>query len=64
MESGYINAYIEHKGFGFIRREKGKDVFFSIEDINDTDLIVINKKVTFDIESKKKGPRAINIKFE
>lgn len=63
MESGYINAFIEHKGFGFIRREKGKDVFFSTEDLDNIDLININQKVEFNIEKRKKGPKAINIKF-
>lgn len=63
-DTGFINAYDNFKGFGFIRREKGKDVFFSIDDFKaeiDIDSISIGWTLLFDISKTKKGPRALNI---
>lgn len=65
-DSGVINAFNDFKGFGFIRREKGKDVYFSIDDFNDDiniDSISVGWKLVFDISKTKKGPRALNIEF-
>ena len=63
-DTGFINAYNSFKGFGFIRRDKGKDVHFLIDDFVgsvDIDSIVIGCKVIFDVSKMKKGPRALNI---
>lgn len=63
-EAGFVNAYNDFKGYGFIRREKGKDVYFSIDDFHqqiDIDTISVSLKVTFTIEMTKKGPNARNI---
>ncbi|CAM3927172.1 cold shock domain-containing protein [Shewanella aquimarina] len=63
---GYINAYWNHKGIGFIRREAGKDVFFSIDDIEDVNsLSSLSNKciVEFEIMKTRKGPRAINLRI-
>lgn len=63
---GYINAYWDHKGIGFIRREAGKDVFFSIDDVEGVDSIselCNNLQVEFEIEKTKKGPKAINLRI-
>ncbi|MBP2848138.1 retron Se72 family effector protein [Dickeya oryzae] len=64
MEYGFVNTYNNLKGYGFIRRAKGRDVIFSHEDINGSEYIIdIPKgvKVTFDITRTPKGYRAINI---
>jgi CspA family cold shock protein len=61
---GFVNAYNDFKGFGFIRREKGKDVYFSIDNFKnelEIDSIVIGLKLAFDVEKTKKGPKALNI---
>lgn len=62
LHLGTINAYNHLKGFGFIRREKGKDVFFFFEDFSDgTADVFIGDTVRFTIEQRDKGPRAYNI---
>ncbi|WP_154139705.1 retron Se72 family effector protein [Photobacterium damselae] len=61
---GFINAYNDFKCIGFIRREKGKDVFFSIDDLNpniDVDNIKLGLELTFELFKTPKGPRAKNI---
>tara|TARA_R110001606_G_C15388069_1_gene651166 strand:+ start:2172 stop:2426 length:255 start_codon:yes stop_codon:yes gene_type:complete len=59
---GIINTYNHLKGFGFIRREKGKDVFFFFEDFIERNAnITIGDTVKFIIEKKPKGPRAFKI---
>jgi CspA family cold shock protein len=63
LEKGLVNEYFPLKGFGFIRREKGRDVFFFYADLLDTDLIVdVGDRVSFEVIDGKKGPKAINIK--
>lgn len=62
--NGFINAYNDFKCFGFIRRVKGKDAYFSIDDFKheiNIESIVIGLKVNFEIVKTKKGPKAINI---
>lgn len=62
MENGYINSYDAIKGFGFIRRQQGKDVFFHYSNLNtQEELIGEGDKVSFNLEPSKKGLRAINI---
>ncbi|MCW3171416.1 retron Se72 family effector protein [Shewanella subflava] len=64
-DTGFINTYDDFKCFGFIRREKGKDVYFSIDDFaDDTILIAIGTKVKFEISKEPKGLRARNILIE
>lgn len=66
-EQGYINAFNDFKGFGFIRREKGKDVFFSIDDFEDgfdIDSVLVGMRLNFSIIDTSKGPRATSIKIK
>lgn len=65
-ENGYINAFFDFKGFGFIRREKGKDVYFSIDDFEpeiDLESISTGLHVSFLLKKETKGPKALCIKF-
>ena len=63
-ETGTIHHYNQLKGFGFIRREKGKDVFFFFVDfINNTTDIVIGEKVEFEVKKEFKGPRAYRLEI-
>lgn len=62
MERGYINSFDPIKGYGFIRREKGKDVFFHYSNlITPEELIGEGDTVSFEIEKSEKGLRAIDI---
>ena len=61
-ERGYINTYDPLKGFGFIRREKGKDVFFYYDELKTPEgKIGVGDNVSFSVESSGKGPRARDI---
>lgn len=61
-ETGTIHHYNQLKGFGFIRREQGKDVFFFFADfLSEKTDIVIGEIVEFEIKKEAKGPRAYKI---
>jgi len=63
MNFGNVSFYDSFKGYGFIRREKGRDVIFSYDDITNHDAIDIPKglAVKFEILETNKGLRAVNI---
>ncbi|WP_075802564.1 retron Se72 family effector protein [Pseudomonas putida] len=63
MGQGVVNTYDSFKGFGFIRRDKGRDVFFFYDDIDDgVEGLVPGEIVRFQIRIEAKGPRAYKIK--
>ncbi|ANE56745.1 retron Se72 family effector protein [Methylomonas sp. DH-1] len=62
---GIIKTFDVFKGFGFIQRQQGKDVFFFYQEIEGDDKILAEgDKVSFRIEKKPKGWRAFNIRKE
>ena len=61
MEKGTVKFYNEAKGFGFIKKEDGKEIFVHSSGI--IDKIRENDNVTFDIAEGKKGPNAVNVKL-
>jgi len=61
-DEGVINEYFPLKGFGFIRRKKGRDVFFFYTDLIDSDSKVdVGDRVTFDVDMGTRGPKALKI---
>ncbi|ASV53435.1 hypothetical protein LJPFL01_0072 [Lelliottia jeotgali] len=59
IEYGIVKTFDSFKGFGFITREKGKDVFFFYEEINhEHKELTPGDKVAFVIQTQSKGPRA------
>jgi CspA family cold shock protein len=60
--SGVVKTFDPFKGFGFITRKKGKDVFFFYEDIAEDSHLFAGAPVSFIIKKGAKGPRAYNIK--
>jgi CspA family cold shock protein len=63
---GTLNAYDPLKGYGFIRREQGKDVFvhFSAFIGDDKDAnATIGVSVEFELDKESPKPRAINVKI-
>ncbi|KAB7663875.1 retron Se72 family effector protein [Plesiomonas shigelloides] len=63
-DEGVINSYDSFKGMGFIRRVKGRDVFFILGDIEcDPTDIAVGLHVKFEYMQTKKGPRATKINF-
>jgi CspA family cold shock protein len=61
-EKGIIKRYIEDRGFGFIQRENGPDVFFHFRDVGpDGQEIRERAAVEFELTQGFKGARAVNV---
>lgn len=63
---GSLNAYDPLKGYGFIRRPQGKDVFvhFSAFTGDDKDAnATIGAAVEYELDQNSPKPRAINVKI-
>lgn len=58
---GTIKVYFPLKGFGFITREKGKDLFFYHTSIENESSIIEGIPVKFKIDSSNVKLRAIEI---
>ena len=64
MATGTIKKVIGDRGFGFIAAEDGKEYFFhrgGLEGSLDFDRLAVGEKVTFDVETSPKGPRAVHV---
>lgn len=63
MTNGIVKWFNDRKGYGFIEREDGTDVFVHHSAINATGFKSLNEgnRVTFEIEDGKKGPAAANV---
>ncbi|MEW6615616.1 MAG: cold-shock protein [Thermodesulfobacteriota bacterium] len=63
MANGTVKWFDDRKGYGFIEREDGTDVFIHHSGINATGFKSLSEgdRVTFDIEQGKKGPAAVNV---
>ena len=67
MATGTIKKLISDRGFGFITAEDGKDYFFHRDGLSGTldfDRLTGGEKVSFDVESSPRGPRATNVRAE
>ena len=63
MTNGTVKWFNESKGFGFIAREDGEDVFVHHTAIqgNGFKTLAEGQAVTFDVDKGPKGLRAINV---
>jgi cold shock protein len=63
MTKGTVKWFNESKGFGFIARDDGDDVFVHHTSISGSGFksLAEGQAVTFDVEKTAKGLRAINV---
>lgn len=62
---GVVTTFDSFKGYGFIRRTKGKDVFFYYADLLSQEALVgAGDTVSFLLKEEAKGPRAYSVQKE
>ncbi len=64
MPEGKVKWFNEQKGFGFIEKEDGSDIFVHYSAIASTGFKTLyeGQRVSFEVEDGKKGPAAANVK--
>ena len=65
MPEGKVKWFNENKGFGFIEKDEGGDVFvhFSAIQADGFKTLAEGQRVSFDVTHGKKGPAAENVKL-
>ena len=63
MEQGTVKWFNAEKGYGFITREDGSDVFVHFSAIQGEGYKSLEEgqHVTFDVEEGQRGPQATNV---
>ena len=62
--TGRVKWFDEKKGFGFIERSGGPDLFVHFRSITGTGFKTLadGQEVEFEVEEGAKGPQAVNVK--
>src|SRR5690606_21642587 len=63
QETGTVKWFDARKGYGFIERDNGDDIFVHINDMADAGARALEdgERVTFDVGQGRKGPAAQNV---
>ena len=64
MEQGTVKWFNDSKGYGFIQKDSGGDIFVHHSGIIAEGFKTLREgaKVEFEVENTEKGPRAISVK--
>ena len=64
MASGTVKWFDPNRGYGFIRPERGEDVFVHVSAVEASGLQTLqeSQSVEFDIEQGRKEPQAVNLR--
>jgi CspA family cold shock protein len=63
LAEGVVKWFNANKGFGFIKREEGQDLFVHFSSINMQGYKSLTEgdKVSFEVEDTERGPQAKNV---
>ena len=63
-ETGTVKWFNKRKGYGFIEREEGEDVFVHFSSIDGDGFrnLEEGERVEFGVEDGQKGPAAVNVR--
>jgi len=63
MAKGTVKWFNERKGFGFLSREDGDDVFVHYSSIQSSGFknLAEGQSVEFEVQDGPKGPQAVNV---
>ena len=63
MEQGVVKWFNESKGYGFIQRDSGSDLFVHYNDIQGEGFRTLQEgdAVQFEVADGQKGPKATNV---
>jgi cold shock protein len=64
MTTGTVKKVVSDRGFGFIAAEDGNEYFFHRNELDSTldfDRLAGGERVSFEVQSSPKGPRAARV---